>query len=268
MDKIKYALLDTDFISKTYNIQNNDSDHLIDLIVAMPEYRFYCHEQIQKELNLHNKREVSIWLQNQIGSKVIRCFTDEEILQYLLDSLGRSGIVVYVDFLQKACEYYSKDYFIENFKKLNGIDYLDITKEKFIMALKHDCDALGNDNNLGELKSYVLIQFLMFMHDQRVYIFCSDDKKARRGMINFGIKCISVISSFMRLQKEIGFSKDEALPYINTWLGILKESGQSTFRIHNNYKEETVIRVACEKIFDEMFEGKLVELQTGELKYR
>ncbi|MBE5845455.1 MAG: hypothetical protein E7302_15030 [Butyrivibrio sp.] len=48
--KEKYALLDTDFISKTHLIRKDEENKLIDRITEMPGYRFYCHEQIKTEL--------------------------------------------------------------------------------------------------------------------------------------------------------------------------------------------------------------------------
>ena len=40
----KYALLDTDFISKMHLIRKDDRNKLIDKIMAMPNYTFYCHD--------------------------------------------------------------------------------------------------------------------------------------------------------------------------------------------------------------------------------
>ena len=40
----KYALLDTDFISKTHSVQDN-GNHLIDRVMELPEYEFFCHAQ-------------------------------------------------------------------------------------------------------------------------------------------------------------------------------------------------------------------------------
>lgn len=36
----KYALLDTDFISKMHLIRKDDQNKLIDKVMAMPKYRF------------------------------------------------------------------------------------------------------------------------------------------------------------------------------------------------------------------------------------
>lgn len=55
--KEKYALLDTDFISKTHLIRKDEENKLIDRITEMPGYRFYCHEQIKTELQRHNIAE-------------------------------------------------------------------------------------------------------------------------------------------------------------------------------------------------------------------
>lgn len=42
----RYALLDTDFISKTHSVQDDNGNHLIDRVMELPEYsvillRFY-----------------------------------------------------------------------------------------------------------------------------------------------------------------------------------------------------------------------------------
>ena len=50
----KYALLDTDFISKMHLIRKDDRNKLIDKIMAMPNYTFYCHDQINDEILRHN----------------------------------------------------------------------------------------------------------------------------------------------------------------------------------------------------------------------
>lgn len=54
MTNKKYVLLDTDFIFKMYLIRKDDRNKLIDKIMAMPNYVFYCHNQIGVELTRHN----------------------------------------------------------------------------------------------------------------------------------------------------------------------------------------------------------------------
>lgn len=65
----KYALLDTDFISKTHFIQGNTEKSLSDLVVEMPGYCFFCHSQIIKELSRHNQQAIG-WLQHKMRNVI------------------------------------------------------------------------------------------------------------------------------------------------------------------------------------------------------
>lgn len=74
--------------------------------------------------------------------------------------------------------------------------------------LQDDCDTIGEGQNLGELKSYVLLQVLNLKFGEQIYVFCSDDKNARNGVISIGgARCISVLSSFVRLKKKLALRK-------------------------------------------------------------
>ena len=64
MKKEKYALLDTDFISKTHLIRKDEQNKMIDRIMEMQGYRFYCHEQIKIELTRHNIGSSPEWLRS------------------------------------------------------------------------------------------------------------------------------------------------------------------------------------------------------------
>ena len=55
----KYALLDTDFISKTHFIQGNTEKSLSDLVVEMPGYCFFCHSQIIRRLVGYNTKSAN-----------------------------------------------------------------------------------------------------------------------------------------------------------------------------------------------------------------
>lgn len=87
MTNEKYALLDTDFISKMYLIRKDDQNRLIDKIMAMPAYSFYCHEQIKVELLRHNIAGSPEWLEKMISSGSVRCYNDEMIMNELADKL-------------------------------------------------------------------------------------------------------------------------------------------------------------------------------------
>lgn len=78
----KYALLDTDFISKTHFIQGNTEKSLSDLVVEMPGYCFFCHSQIIKELSRHNQQAIG-WLQHKISEQKMRnVITSTTMLYY------------------------------------------------------------------------------------------------------------------------------------------------------------------------------------------
>lgn len=71
----RYALLDTDFISKTHSVQDDGGNHLIDRVMELPEYEFFCHAQIVTELNRYNA-DAPIWLSEKIGAQKIKSYTD------------------------------------------------------------------------------------------------------------------------------------------------------------------------------------------------
>ncbi len=268
MANMKYALFDADFISKMHLIRKDDQNKLIDRIMAMPNYLFYCHKQILIELMRHNIIEVSEWLKSKIASKSIYMYDDEMILNELADIYGNFAIYKYINMLKTACDAYEIGYFEEKFVCISQINNIHISKEDFLKFLRNDCDAIDKGQNLGELKSYVLLQVLNFKYGEQIYVFCSDDKNARNGVISIGnARCISVLSSFVRLKKEINFTKKEAKPYFDSYIQKCLVKDQKTFKIQESSKEKRMCRISCEKVFDEIFEGKIDELMTGNLRY-
>lgn len=265
----KYALLDTDFISKMYLIRKDDTNRLIDKIMAMPDYIFYCHKQISIEVLQYNNAGLSEWLEAEIVDQAILLYDDEAIVDELSEIYGELAPVAYIRMLRMGCDAYRDGYYEENFAAVSKLDAYKITREDFLEKLKLDCDAMGAGRNLGELKSYVLLQFLNMKFGEQIYVFCSDDKNARNGMVAIGgANCISVLSSFIRLRKEIGLSREEAEPYIRSYLSYCLGKGQTTFRIQENSKERRMRKVPCEQVFDELFAGRMDEMKTGNLKYR
>lgn len=264
----KYALLDTDFISKMYLIRKDDRNKLIDRIMEMPHYIFYCHKQVYAELCRNDSADASEWLKEKIENHSIILYDDEKIMDELFDIYGASAPIVYTQMLNMACDAYREDYFEETFVELSELVDIDISLHDFLEKLEADCDAIGEGKNLGELKSYILLQVLGIKFGQQIYVFCSDDKNARNGIVNIGgARCISVLSSFLRLQKEIGFTREDAEPYIKSYMSCCLSQNQTTFRIQDTSKEKRMCKVPCEQVFDEMFSGKIEELKTGNLKY-
>ena len=83
MADMKYALLDTDFISKMHLIRKDEHNKLIDIIISMPNYTFYCHKQICVELLRHNIAGAPEWFSDKVTEKVICMYDDEMILDEL-----------------------------------------------------------------------------------------------------------------------------------------------------------------------------------------
>jgi len=268
MAKEKYALLDTDFISKMHLIRKDEANHLIDHIIEIPNYRFYCHEQIRTELKRHNIAGSMEWLDRQILTKTVNVYSDEKILDKLQTIYRNSTCAMYVQLLKTACDAYKKDYFEEHFKKIQELDHRTIAREQFLEMLKEDEESIGEGQNLGEIKTYLLLQVLKLIVEEKIYVFCSDDKNARSGIISIGgVKCISVLSSFLRLQKEVDFQKSEAEPYIQFYLNFCVEREQTTFKVQEASKQGRMLKVPCEQVIKEIYEGKLEELPTGVLRY-
>lgn len=264
----KYALLDTDFISKMHLIRKDDQDKLIDKIMEMPNYTFYCHKQIGIELLRHNIAGSPEWFAEKLADKSISLYDDEMIMDELSDIYGELAIASYVGMLRTACDAYSEGYFEENFIGISKLDYSCVSREEFLKQLESDCNAISEGENLGELKSYVLLQVLNMKFGEQIYVFCSDDKNARGGIVSIGgARCISVLSSFIRLQKEIGFTRDDAEPYIKSYMSRCLGKDQTTFKVQDTTKEKRMCKVPCEQVFDEMFMGKIEEMKTGNLKY-
>ena len=165
----KYALLDTDFISKMHLIRKDDHNKLIDKIMAMPGYCFYCHKQIQVEIMRHNIAGAPEWFQSKIESKSICMYDDEMILDELSGVYGEWAISAYAGMLKTACDAYKDGYFEEKFVLVSQMDCRSISREDFLKQLQDDCDTIGEGQNLGELKSYVLLQVLNLKFGEQIY---------------------------------------------------------------------------------------------------
>lgn len=190
----RYALLDTDFISKTHSVQDDGGNHLIDRVMELPEYEFFCHAQIVTELNRYNA-DTPIWLSEKIGAQKIKSYTDQEILESLSLVRGPLACATYTQMLKLACDAFSRNYFSEHYRALEDADYATISNEDYLKELQLLDIEVGKKNNLGEIKSFVLLQVLSVMLGEQIYVFCSDDKNARNGATNFeDVRCISLVS--------------------------------------------------------------------------
>ena len=104
---------------------------------------------------------------------------------------------------------------------------------------------------------------------EQIYVFCSDDRNARNGIVSLGgARCISVLSSFMHLAIDGNMSKEEAKPYIESYLEAMRNSKQTEFRVITNSKENIFCKVPCKQVIEEMYSGKFEVLNDGNLKYK
>lgn len=267
MSNIKYALLDTDFISKTHLINKGEKDRLIDCVLKLPNYQFYCHKQIVLELKRHSTTAPD-WLNERITDGSIVCYTDEEILAKLYSIYGNSCCVAYINLLENACNAFSSDYFDQHYPSVKSWTSSNFDREMFLEALNSDDRNIGEGKNLGEIKSYVVLQMLSRLYGEEIFVFCSDDKNARNGILNFdNTRCISVLSAFLRLRLECDVGLETAAPYINSYIQFCHNHKQSEFRVWEA-NQNRMCKVPCEQVFQEIYKDKFIELQNGMLKYK
>ena len=101
------------------------------------------------------------------------------------------------------------------------------------------------------------------------YVFCSDDKNARNGAINFeDVRCISLVSVFSRLKEESNWTLADAEPYIESFIAFYQDHHQTTFRVMEASEVRRLQRIPCRQVLQEIFDGKFIELKNGMLRYK
>lgn len=267
---MKYALLDTDFISKTHTVKADDDNHLIDRVLEMPGYSFVCHEQTEAELNRHNSH-VPAWLEEKIKNGSIDKYTDERILTEMSELYGRIAPYQFTNMVRAACDAFDRNYFSEHYADLENINYTGIPLKDYLEQL-HSLDSnIGQGNNLGEIKAYVLLEWLSIQFGEQLFYFCSDDGDARKGILavkGLDVRCITLVSIYQRLRVERSCTAETAKPYIDAVLGFFNEHGQNSIRVIEAGKVGRYLRVPCEQVLREIYEDKFEELANGVLKYR
>lgn len=198
---------------------------MIDQVMELPGYEFFCHAQIVTELNRYNA-DVPIWLSEKIGAQKLK-------------------------------------YFSEHYRALEEADYATISRENYLKKLERLDIEVGKKNNLGEIKSFVLLQVLSVMLGEQIYVFCSDDKNVRNGAINFeDVRCISLVSVFSRLKEESNWTLADAEPYIESLIAFYQDHHQTTFRVMEASEVRRLQRIPCRQVLQEIFDGKFIEKST------
>ena len=264
----KYALLDTDFISKTYSIKGDKNKRLIDQILKFPEYEFFCHAKILSELNVYSA-DISLWLKEKLTKQKIKCYTDENILENLSLIYGLLAYTKYTQLLKTACDVFSKSFFKNYYQVLEDIDYGLISNEEYLEKLQLLDKQIETNNNLGEIKTFVLLQALSIIYGKQVYVFCSDDNDARNGVISFdNVCCISLVSAFSRLKEELCWTIDDAGLYIDSFVRFCQKHNQTNFRVMEASKVRRIKRVSCRLVLEGIFKDQFIELKNGMLRYK
>ena len=266
----KLAILDTDFISKGHIVRAGEDDHLIDQVLRLPDYQFFCHEQTKDELVRYNSH-APVWLEEKVKGNSITIYSDGRIIREMKDLYFRAGLTQYTALLKNACDAFDRDYFRTHYAELVALDPFNVSEAEYLKTLSDLDSAIGEGNNLGEIKEYVLLQWLNTLNEGPVFYFCSDDRNARNGVLSVeGIKvqCISLISAFQRLKAEGVFTAESAKPYVDAVLNYYKESKQDNIRVVEASRIGRYMRVPCEQVVRELFEDRYMELPNGMLKYR
>ena len=158
---MKCAFLDADFVMKAFIIRKDDLDYLIDHILNLDGYEFFCHQQTLKEIKRHNP-EAYDWYLEQIQRKRVSLLTDEQIVQELIECYRNEalGIYSYTDLLRNACDTVSSSYFPRYYDMLDKLDYNSIGTMEFCEKLRELDAEIGEGKNLGEIKTFVLMSWI------------------------------------------------------------------------------------------------------------
>ena len=269
-EEFKYAILDTDFVSKA-NIIKADNRVLADEVLEFPGYKFYCHQKMKEELGDHGTRPSKIWLDNRIKSGVIQLYTDERIINELRMETGDNCYAYYRSFLKDGCDMFNLSFYNEFFEDLDKWVENKSRSKDFLSVLR-SCEAeIGHQRSYGEVKAYVLLRTIQFLHSGPVFIFCSDDQNARKGFANTAlVPCISILSVFYKL-KSLGKTFEEAHRFYQSFTDwcLKRENPQTTVKVwafkEGSYKRE---RVPIEGILDDIYAGAYEVRKDGDLQRR
>lgn len=293
MYTLKYAVLDTDFISKALNIKDKENNNLADLLFSktQDDFIFCCHQMLQEELSTEKTKEQNEWLKIKKEEQKVLVFKDQDMLlamqrSKLQDDSPISPILEYLN------------YFEEISKRLNGdlLGYYQQLKSAYISsnnldAFSFDLEKVDkivklNHKDIGEIKAYILLKVLLHYvagnnKQNNVYLFCSEDQYARLiTSKNSEFQCLSLLASFQIL-KERGVGIEEASPYYNSFIQLQKQSYNVAKKPHlATLYDEPQMKVwifekncfrktsmTMQDIFKHIYKGNFKILSNGELLY-
>lgn len=261
----KYALLDTDFLYKAHLARNDENYTLAEIVLNFTEYDFFCHEMIKEELSRYNiVPDPNPWLAHKIRLGRIKMYTDEDILCELSKVYGEAATLTYLSLLQESCNTFDVGFYERYYGDLENIENV-LDKDVFLAALKECDDRIPHQNGVGEKKSLVLVQMMEILYSDQVYVFCSDDFKARQSIAGLSkpINCISILGIFHKL-KELGYRKSEMQIYYDRLAAFLKT--QTEYKVWSMSGHQR-IKIAISRVYDDIYEGKFELLRNGDLHY-
>ena len=256
------ALLDTDFISKLYITKASDSDRLIYRILSIADFHFVCHKQTSIELARHNQW-ASKWLDE---TSPVTVYTDRALIQLMGSTFGAAAYGSYVNMLHRSCDIFAQAFFDTYYTPLEQYvtdAWGNYDLDEFV-ALIDACDAvIGEDNNLGEIKLYTMAQILERSGTEELYIFCSDDRKARYALSGQAdMDCVSALASFYLLKKYLDMKKEDAQVFFDSWMLFHKGTNQERFQVYNASGHQ-LEKLLGQDIFDMLYNDELYLMKDG-----
>lgn len=256
------ALLDTDFISKLYITKIDESDRLLHRILSIADFHFVCHQQTCIELARHNQW-ASKWIDE---TSSVMVYTDRALIQLMANNFGAVAYGIYVTMLHRSCDIFSQTFFETYYTALEN--YLtdawgNYDLDEFV-ALIDICDAvIGQDNNLGEIKLYTMAQILERSGTEELYIFCSDDRKARYALSGQAdMDCVSALASFYLAKKYLNMKKEHAQLFFDSWMQFHRERNQEHFQVYS-VSGHQLERIPGQDILEMLYSDKLKLMKDG-----
>lgn len=264
------ATLDTDFISKGFIICADDNNHLIDRIMELPNYKFFCHAQTLIELDRH-KFDSFDWLESKIHNGEIESYSDERIINEMSKLYYSATLPQYTNMLKTACSANKQSFFAEHYAELDSFDYNHKTQQEYLSVLSRLDNEIGEGKNLGEIKEYVLLQWLNIKQNEPVFYFCSDDEGARNGVLtieDINITCMSIPSSFVRLRKSNILTTETMQPYIESANQFFRDHKIKTICVAQPKNHHIHTKILSDDVFRDIHDDRFIELKSGMLQYK
>ncbi len=263
----KYAVLDTDFISKA-NTVRYENHILADEVLSFPDYCFYAHEKLLHELKGKGTEGTAGWLKDKSENGKIHIYSDRKILQELESCCPGNSIAYFLNFLRKGCSLITADFYSNHFYALDEFNGEE-DSASFLSVLRSCESDIGNGQSYGEVKAFILAEALHFICDDDVCVFCSDDSGARRGFTALAhIPCISILGVFLKL-KLIGRTIEEVRPFFSSYshLCTTKNNPESLIKVWV-YKSGSPkrVNVQMELLLEDIYAGKYVIRRDGDLQ--